>query len=1184
MWITDIRIDGFGVWNTISVDELSPGITLFYGPNEAGKTTLMQFIRAVFYGFSSERRKLYLPPVYGGVPGGLVRAENHNGGFVIERRESEKDSQSEGRVIVLSDNGSRQGQHLLNVLVSGIDESIFNNVFAIGIRELQELATLNDTQAAEQLYNMASGVDRVSLVEVMRHLESSRDEIWNAEQPGNLQNLCRRRDQLRREIGELQRETERWADLAQQRKVLVDELNQLEERITQVKHDLRTVEIALPVREQWENRAEVAAQLDEVGDPEPLPDGCIPRLTEINTSIAELREELVPFKKRRREIRRALAAQPINRSLWDHSCRIEAICEHGPWIASLDDEIKQLREAVEDSERELLEHGENLTGSRNASLDIPAVTPALLRQLNPVAQSLRDAIRNRAIARKVQRKSTQDVDEATSDLKHELSGKAVESFDETLEQTSQLVKLLKRQGELDDRLETIQRQHRALDEEYDEILDDQVQNIRILAAIGLMFVFGFVLTLTGIFGWKIMPMTAELCWGVASLGIICIVLSAAWKTVLERTSQEELEECVERRQESEEDIRSILHEQEELKALIPAGRGTNSARLAEAEKHLVELEEKAPLQQERERAKKQKFRSSRQASGADEELRAARRRWRRALREAALPETLTPKHVRQLGVHCGQKAELEQLLSEHQTRLEKLSTDRAALVERLDQLTSDVGLNGSGTDPQIQLSQLATALAGQRDMVQARRELQREDKQLKREVAARLRKLRHRKRSRDELFAEARVADEEALEMRAAAIDLRSTLDQQHAALSQQILALTGDHCREDEIGEELRKYSAEQLERRHKTLASSLKNLQSHLAQTHQRHGEINQEMKTLSSNKRLAAARFELASHETSIEAEVKKWRTAATTLRLLEEIRETYEVERQPETLSEASVYLERLTSGKYSRIWTPLGKNELRIDDQDGQPLALDVLSRGTREVVFLSLRLALVAAYGRRGVAVPMVLDDVLVNLDASRAEAAVEVLCDFAREGRQLLFFTCHEHVKAMFVAAGVDTRVLPAQQSPGVHVVPLLERSPLVDEVPEPELDEEPFEIEEPEAVEEQAEVELEEEPVAAPVPLMMPKSLPIVERRQLEPPLEPIVELAEPIEVLIEAADDFEEVEIEEEEEAEEEREPALPVSELSDPEPYDDDFWWDTGRSTFGTRTPNGSLEQATSERGR
>ena len=168
------------------------------------------------------------------------------------------------------------------------------------------------------------------------------------------------------------------------------------------------------------------------------------------------------------------------------------------------------------------------------------------------------------------------------------------------------------------------------------------------------------------------------------------------------------------------------------------------------------------------------------------------------------------------------------------------------------------------------------------------------------------------------------------------------------------------------------------------------------------------------------------------------------STTTWHLLEHVRETYEAERQPETLDEASMYLERLTSGKYTRVWTPLGRHELRVDDQEGKPLPLDVLSRGTREAVFLSLRLALVASYGRAGINIPMVLDDVLVNLDAQRAEAAVGLLCDFAREGRQLLFFTCHDHIREMFQRADVDLRVLPGHGTPGTRISRL--------EMPEPQ------------------------------------------------------------------------------------------------------------------------------------
>ena len=72
MRIKSIDIDGFGVWKGLTLEELSDHATVIYGPNEAGKTTLMQFVRAVLYGLTPERRKRYLPPVHGGK--GLIDA------------------------------------------------------------------------------------------------------------------------------------------------------------------------------------------------------------------------------------------------------------------------------------------------------------------------------------------------------------------------------------------------------------------------------------------------------------------------------------------------------------------------------------------------------------------------------------------------------------------------------------------------------------------------------------------------------------------------------------------------------------------------------------------------------------------------------------------------------------------------------------------------------------------------------------------------------------------------------------------------------------------------------------------------------------------------------------------------------------------------------------------------------
>ena len=77
-------------------------------------------------------------------------------------------------------------------------------------------------------------------------------------------------------------------------------------------------------------------------------------------------------------------------------------------------------------------------------------------------------------------------------------------------------------------------------------------------------------------------------------------------------------------------------------------------------------------------------------------------------------------------------------------------------------------------------------------------------------------------------------------------------------------------------------------------------------------------------------------------------------------------------------------------------------------------------------MFLSLRLALAACYARRGAPLPLVLDDVLVNFDTQRAEAAAVVLRDFAAAGHQVLVFTCHEHILQMFKSLRVPTSRLP--------------------------------------------------------------------------------------------------------------------------------------------------------------
>jgi hypothetical protein len=185
-------------------------------------------------------------------------------------------------------------------------------------------------------------------------------------------------------------------------------------------------------------------------------------------------------------------------------------------------------------------------------------------------------------------------------------------------------------------------------------------------------------------------------------------------------------------------------------------------------------------------------------------------------------------------------------------------------------------------------------------------------------------------------------------------------------------------------------------------------------------------EQQRALAADRSLAEKQIELDVVAQQLAAARGAWRERAAVSLMLERIRHDYEQHRQPETLREATEYLRRLTSGKYTRIWTPLANDILLVDTADGQSLPVQVLSRGTREQLFISLRLALVAAFARRGIHLPMILDDVFVNFDAERTKTAVTVLREFARDGHQLLVFTCHEHVWRLFADVKADARRIP--------------------------------------------------------------------------------------------------------------------------------------------------------------
>ena len=78
--------------------------------------------------------------------------------------------------------------------------------------------------------------------------------------------------------------------------------------------------------------------------------------------------------------------------------------------------------------------------------------------------------------------------------------------------------------------------------------------------------------------------------------------------------------------------------------------------------------------------------------------------------------------------------------------------------------------------------------------------------------------------------------------------------------------------------------------------------------------------------------------------------------------------------------------------------------------DGSTIGTDGMSEGTRDQLYLALRLAAVSLRRDTGVDLPMVLDDVLMTSSDGRAGCVLQALAEFSR-GSQVIVFTHHEHL-----------------------------------------------------------------------------------------------------------------------------------------------------------------------------
>lgn len=114
-------------------------------------------------------------------------------------------------------------------------------------------------------------------------------------------------------------------------------------------------------------------------------------------------------------------------------------------------------------------------------------------------------------------------------------------------------------------------------------------------------------------------------------------------------------------------------------------------------------------------------------------------------------------------------------------------------------------------------------------------------------------------------------------------------------------------------------------------------------------------------------------------------------------------------QPEVYRRASELLSLMTDGAWQRVFMD-SSGKICVMDAVRTTREPRFLSTGTRQQLYLALRMALLMTADSVGRSLPVVCDDILVNFDAKRRKGAIKALAALAKK-RQVILFTCHSDV-----------------------------------------------------------------------------------------------------------------------------------------------------------------------------
>ena len=1046
MRILEIRLDGFGHFADLPLTNLSDRLTVVVGPNEAGKSTLLEFIRTVLFGFPTRDRDRHYPPLAGGRHGGrIVVVDDEGRRYVVERYAGPR-----GGPVTVTALGHSGDIPALEQLRGHASAELFKNVFAFDLEQLFNMETLQKAGVSEHLYSVGMGA--AQLPAALRRMEKAAADFFTPRGRDNpTVNATSQLEDVERQLRQIRDDTAEYGALVQDREAVRARLHEIEAARRQVDRELRHAETLRTGWKDWVALQDIQTRLDALPQREALPRDAFTRLEAAEERLQRARRQLRDETEEQARVRDELGALRVDESiLAELECVEQLRAKRDAFSKSLQDLPERRQEAEAFAARlsaDLRQLGLDWDAARLAAFDTSLPVRAAVeehdRTLTHHQQQLHDAetmlLNTRARLQEVQADHTVAAEALDTTPPPDLDAGAL------ADRRSILARLREQFGRLEAAEESARREQQQLREL--EKQRSQAPPTRDSARVGLPLALGLLAGLL-LLGLGVVAGGSAGAVGVAG-GIVMALAGAAGSWWLARGSGPrirwtDLDLRISTQRNRVHDVETAADRvRDDIARLRAAAGDVRIGNRDELEAFARTLDQAEALlrtwndRQEAVAASRRRLTAPQAAlERAQTALATARSNaqeasavWRAWVRARGLPEEFLPDGVLSLFGKVDALRELEDRLHGSggaQHRVDAIEQDIAEFVALAAPLAAARGSTG-GLVPQQAAAFTDEVIAqfdAAREAARQRAALQDSARAAQRRVeAARAQKVAAR-RTLDDLFATAAVTSADAFRRAADEQEQRRRLQQEADQHRAGLILLSGPGPALDGFSTELRATTAEDLEARCAQLRGQQQEVGEEQRSLDRHEAEVSQRIVALEQSTRAAELREQRTLLREQLSAAGREWAALTLARAVLERARRRYEEERQPGVVRRAEAYFRHITNGRYAQLTAPVGERQINVIQADGVRKTPEVLSRATREQLYLALRFGLIEEFGRHSVRLPVIMDDILVNFDPERAQRTARALSDLSA-AHQVILFTCHPGTVDLFRAAVPDAVVL---------------------------------------------------------------------------------------------------------------------------------------------------------------